>query len=170
MAREMKDSRNMRIGIIPSHWNVARIKHVAQLYTGNSIKDEEKEQYEDPVDAIPYISSKDIDATFRKADYENGMYVKRNDNSFKVATAGSILMCIEGGSAGRKKTRLTQDVTFVNKLCCFQPGNVDGSFLFYWICSPNFEDEFREKISGLIGGVSVSNLQNFCRSIGLYGC
>lgn len=161
MAREMKDSGNARVGSIPIHWKIGRLKHVAQLYTGNSIKDDEKELYGDPIDAIPYISSKDIDATFLTANYSNGMYVKKNDLTFKIAPAGSLLMCIEGGSAGRKKTRLSQSVAFVNKLCCFNPAKINGDFLYYWICSPNFEDEFKENISGLIGGVSVSSLQNF---------
>lgn len=161
MAREMKDSGNTRVGSIPIHWKIGRLKHVAQLYTGNSIKDDEKELYGDPIDAIPYISSKDIDATFLTANYSNGMYVKKNDLTFKIAPAGSLLMCIEGGSAGRKKTRLSQSVAFVNKLCCFNPAKINGDFLYYWICSPNFEDEFKENISGLIGGVSVSSLQNF---------
>ncbi len=165
MAREMKNSGTSRIGIIPMNWEMRRLKHIAQLYTGNSIRDEEKELYEDPTDAVPYIASKDIDATFQTADYENGMYVKSADTAFKFAEAGSTLMCIEGGSAGRKKTRLSQRVAFVNKLCCFSPSGIDGGFLFHWICSPNFEDEFRQHITGLIGGVSVSIIQNFRISV-----
>ena len=69
-------------------------------------------------------------------------------------------MCIEGGSAGRKKARLNQDVSFVNKLCCYAPINIDGSYLFYFLCSSNFEDEFKRNISGLIGGVPVGILKN----------
>ena len=160
MARAMKDSGNRILGCIPATWEVKKLKYVAQLYTGNSIKDDEKERYEDPVDAVPYLSSKDIDVTFLTADYENGMYVKKDDKSFKFAPAGSTLMCIEGGSAGRKKTKLKHQVAFVNKLCCFNPTSVDNSFLFYWLCSPNFEDEFKQNITGLIGGVSISVLQN----------
>lgn len=160
MARAMKDSGNKRLGCIPATWEVKKLKYVAQLYTGNSIKDDEKERYEDPVDAVPYLSSKDIAVTFLTADYENGMYVKKDDASFKFAPAGSTLMCIEGGSAGRKKTKLKHQVAFVNKLCCFNPTSVDNSFLFYWLCSPNFEDEFKQNITGLIGGVSISVLQN----------
>ena len=158
----MKESGTLRIGMIPLNWEMRRFKHIAQLYTGNSIRDEEKELYEDPLDAVPYIASKDIDTIFQTANYENGMYVKTADTAFKFAEAGSTLMCIEGGSAGRKKTHLSQRVAFVNKLCCFSPSGIDGGFLFYWVCSPNFEDEFRQHITGLIGGVSISVIQNFC--------
>ena len=78
------------------------------------------------------------------------MYVKENDPTFKFAPAGSTLMCVEGGSAGRKKTKLVQKVAFVNKLCCFCPTGIDETYLYYWLCSPNFEDEFRQNITGLI--------------------
>lgn len=165
MVRELKNCSNDRIGEIPLFWDVKKLKYVAKLYTGNSIKDEEKELYEDPENSVPYLSSKDIDATYLSANYENGMYVKENDQSFKFAPAGSSLMCIEGGSAGRKKTQLTKKVAFVNKLCCFEPTDIDSDFLYYWICSPNFEDEFKQNITGLIGGVSVSVLQNFSVAI-----
>ena len=89
------------------------------------------------------------------------MYVKHSDNSFVQAPAGSTLMCIEGGSAGKKKTFLNQEVCFVNKLCCFSPIKIDNKFLFYCLNSPNYEEEFRFNISGMIGGVSVGKLNQF---------
>jgi len=114
--RTMKDSGIEWIGAIPSEWNVCKVKNVANLYTGNSIKDELKSNYEDPINAHPYISSKDIDADLQTIDYNNGMYVKDTDDSFEIAKEGDTLMCIEGGSAGRKKAILNQKVSFVNKL------------------------------------------------------
>ena len=149
------------IGEIPEDWEISKTKYLTKLYTGNSIKDEEKNLYEDKADAVPYISSKDINATFSTTNYENGMYVKHSDNSFVRAPAGSTLMCIEGGSAGKKKTFLNQEVCFVNKLCCFSPIKIDNKFLFYCLNSPNYEEEFRFNISGMIGGVSVGKLNQF---------
>ena len=157
----MKNSGVEWIGEIPEDWEVSKTKYLAKLYTGNSIKDEEKNLYEDKADAVPYISSKDINATFSTTNYENGMYVKHFDNSFVRAPAGSTLMCIEGGSAGKKKTFLNQEVCFVNKLCCFSPIKIDSKFLFYCLNSPNYEEEFRFNISGMIGGVSVGKLNQF---------
>ncbi len=159
--RAMKDSGVEWIGEIPEAWEVRRLKYCASMYTGNSIKDEEKNLYEDPEDAYPYISSKDIDLETNSADYANGMYVKHTDKRFKIAPNGSTLMCIEGGSAGRKKVLLNEDVAFVNKLCCFVPISIFGKFLYYYLNSPDFEDVFRQHISGMIGGVSVSNLERF---------
>ena len=157
----MKNSGVEWIGEIPEEWEISKTKYLTKLYTGNSIKDEEKDLYEDKADAIPYISSKDINATFSTTNYENGMYVKHSDNSFVRAPAGSTLMCIEGGSAGKKKTFLNQEVCFVNKLCCFSPIKIDNKFLFYCLNSPNYEEEFRFNISGMIGGVSVGKLNQF---------
>ena len=157
----MKNSGVEWIGEIPDDWEISKTKYLTKLYTGNSIKDEEKNLYEDKADAVPYISSKDINATFSTTNYENGMYVKHSDNSFVRAPAGSTLMCIEGGSAGKKKTFLNQEVCFVNKLCCFSPIKIDNKFLFYCLNSPNYEEEFRFNISGMIGGVSVGKLNQF---------
>ena len=157
----MKNSGVEWIGEIPDEWEISKTKYLTKLYTGNSIKDEEKNLYEDKADAVPYISSKDINVTFSTTNYENGMYVKHSDNSFVRAPAGSTLMCIEGGSAGKKKTFLNQEVCFVNKLCCFSPIKIDNKFLFYCLNSPNYEEEFRFNISGMIGGVSVGKLNQF---------
>lgn len=146
---------------LPVGWSVKKFKYVASLYTGNSIKDSEKDNYTDKRNARPYIATKHIEADNNKIDYENGLYVKHDDTSFRVAKRGSTLMCIEGGSAGKKKSFLTQDVSFVNKLCCFEPNfRIDSKYLFYYLMSPNYEEDFRTRITGLIGGVSVSELLN----------
>ena len=109
-----KDSTIAWIGNIPSGWDVCRIKDSASLYTGNSIKDEEKDFYSDSEDARPYIATKDIDATYLSANYENGLYIKHEDSNFRVAPCRSSLMCIEGGSAGRKIAITNQQICFGN--------------------------------------------------------
>lgn len=161
--REMKDSGVGWIGEIPQDWTVCRFKDVVSLYTGNSIKDEEKGMYQDKSEAHAYIATKDIDAVFNTVDYDNGLYIKDDDLSFRIAPAKSCLMCIEGGSAGRKKAQINQAVSFVNKLCCFSGDErVDAGYLYYFLNAPNYETEFNTHLSGLIGGVSVSVLKNIC--------
>lgn len=146
---------------LPIGWSIQKFKYVASLYTGNSIKDSEKDNYTDAKNARPYIATKHIEVDNNKIDYENGLYVKYNDTSFRIAKRGSTLMCIEGGSAGKKKGFLTQDVSFVNKLCCFKPSfKINSKYLFYYLMSPNYEEDFKTRITGLIGGVSVSELMN----------
>ena len=159
--REMKDSGVEWIGEIPIEWDIIKCKYVSNLYTGNSIKDENKSFYEDSTNAVPYIATKDIDVIFNTINYENGLYIKNNDDSFVRANKNDILMCIEGGSAGRKKARVDKTVCFINKLCCFHPLKIDSLFLYYLLNSPHYEKEFRFNISGLIGGVSKSKLMNF---------
>ncbi len=162
MAREMKDSGVEWIGQIPKHWEVGKIKNICNLYVGNSIKDNEKQNYQDSVNAIPYISTKDINVNNAVINYENGMYTKIGDPNFKIAKKSSILLCIEGGSAGKKISYLLQDVSFVNKLCCFEgKENIRKKYLYYFIKSESFKNEFKLNISGLIGGVSQNLLKNF---------
>ena len=161
MTREMKNSGVEWIGNIPSEWKIRKIKNVCSIYTGNSIKDTEKNNFTDSTNAIPYIATKEIDVSSSKINYDNGMYIKRDDENFKVAPKNSTLMCIEGGSAGKKIAYLNQDVCFVNKLCCFSTKSLDDKFLYYYLKSPSFNSEFELHISGLIGGVSQGELREF---------
>ena len=102
------------IGEIPKNWSYCRFKDVVNLYTGNSIKDEDKDNYSDNIGARPYISSKDINVLFNDINYDTGLFIKNDDLNFRIAPKFSILMCVEGGSAGRKKAITFQDVSFVN--------------------------------------------------------
>ncbi|MDD5793025.1 MAG: restriction endonuclease subunit S, partial [Erysipelotrichaceae bacterium] len=102
---------------IPSDWVLSKLKYQCKMYNGDSISDSDKEKYTIKTE-IPYIATKDVNLRLCTANYENGLYVPV-DSKFKIAPAGSILVCIEGGSAGKKKALLEKDVAFVNKLCAF---------------------------------------------------
>ena len=158
----LKDSGIAWIGKIPQHWEIWRLKFLARTYTGNSIKDEEKDFYTNTENAIPYIATKDICRETRQIDYENGLYIPIDNDSFKRAKAESILLCIEGGNAGRKIGFLNQEVCFVNKLCCIEVfKNHNAKWLFFALQSKPFSTEFELKLSGLISGVSVEKLKCF---------
>lgn len=165
MSREMKDSGVEWIGEIPKDWEISKIKRIARIYTGNSIKDNEKENYTNYENSIPYIPTKAIDVNNSVIDYNNGLYIPLDDINFKIAKKGSILVCIEGGSAGKKIAYLNQDVCFVNKLCCFESINFNNKYLYYYIKSPAFSNEFSLHISGLIGGVSQGEIKEFSIAI-----
>jgi type I restriction enzyme S subunit len=149
------------IGEIPDNWRVSKFKYVSKLYTGNSLNDEQKILYEsDDENHIPYVSSKDIDLNTRSVNYNNGLRIPRENNHLKVSSKDSFLLCVEGGSSGRKMVYLDRDVCFVNKLCSFK--SVENTrFQFYFIQSSNFQDKFKFSLSGLIGGVSISTLRDF---------
>lgn len=156
------------IGDIPEHWVVKRTKYVATLYSGDSLNDEQKNVYSDfseSDETIPYIASKDIDKDSCSVDYMNGTRIpkkeiKTNGRPFSKAPAGSSLLCIEGGSAGKKRCILDREVNFVNKLCCFVP-KINGKFLFYYICSNSYWENFKQNLQGMIGGVTVTKLGTF---------
>lgn len=158
---EYKDSFVEWLGDVPSSWTVQPLKYSTQIYTGNSLNDAEKELYEstDP-DCLPYISSKDIDFATHEVQYENGLRIPKEQNNLKIAYKGSFLLCIEGGSAGKKVALLSYDVCFVNKLCCFTSKS-NNKFNYYFTQTQNFKDKFELSMTGLIGGVSTSLLKKF---------
>lgn len=149
------------IGLIPDGWDVVKTKYIANLYTGNSLNDAQKEEYSSPCSPfmLPYIATKDICSESDIINYDNGIYIPQSNTGFKIAPANSFLLCIEGGSAGRKMAFLDKDVCFVNKLCCFK-SSLNSKYHYYFIQSAEFNYVFQQNIQGLIGGVSVSVLSN----------
>ena len=119
-----KDSGIQWIGRIPSSWKITKTKYIAKLYTGNSLDNAQKEKYtthplEMDVSDIPYIATKDITSDCDCVSYYNGVAIPNNEQGFKKAPEGSFLLCIEGGSAGKKHAFLEREVCFVNKLLIF---------------------------------------------------
>lgn len=147
---------------IPESWGLAKIKNFADVFNGDSLNDKQKEKYEsDEVHHYPYISSKDIDVNSAKINYQNGLRIPKEDK-YKVCPPHSTLMCIEGGSAGRKIAYTNQHVCFVNKLACFVARRgIHSSFLYYYLTSKVFKDQFFNSMTGLIGGVAISSIKNF---------
>ncbi len=152
---------------IPSHWSLQKIKFIANIYTGDSLNDDYKTLFEsDDKDHLAYISSKDINVDTSEIQYENGMRIPSDYGKFKIAPKNSAVLCIEGGSAGRKLAFTNQDVYFVNKLACFNAVNpITAKFIYYSLKSDIFQTQFYNSITGMIGGVSISNLKNFYLSI-----
>ncbi len=145
---------------MPINWRWTRLSTIADLYTGNSINEEYKQKHFTGVTGKNYIATKDVnfDATIC---YDNGVAIPDSYISdFRIAPSGSVLMCIEGGSAGRKIAILTQSVCFGNKLCCFIPYVNISMYLFYYLQSPNFFNSFQQNKAGIIGGASVNTLKN----------
>jgi type I restriction enzyme S subunit len=144
---------------IPESWQWFRLSTLANLYTGNSINESDKKKYYTDVEGLEYIATKDLSFEGRFC-YKNGVAIPESHLSeFRIAPKGAVLMCIEGGSAGRKVGHLEQDVCFGNKLCCFAPYADISEYILYYLQSPIFYDIFTSSKSGIIGGVSVNNLK-----------
>ena len=148
---------------IPYDWKIKKVKFINDTYNGNSLNENNKKKFEsEHLDELPYISSKDIDVDYSTIEYENGLRIPKGLSPYRVAPISSSLICIEGGSAGRKIAYTEQDVCFVNKLACFKPKyDLFPKFGFYLLKSQPFQFQFQLSMSGLIGGVPISRLNNF---------
>ncbi len=143
---------------LPQGWIWCKLGEISYLYTGNSINAVEKKlKYTNLETGYPYIATKDISFD-SEIDYSNGIQIPY-DTSYKIAYKGSVLLCIEGGSAGRKVGILEQDVCFGNKLCCFFINTIFSEFIYYFLQTPLFYDLFTQKKSGMIGGVGVNSIK-----------
>ena len=144
---------------IPENWGWQTLDTCCDLYTGNSISErEKKEKYEGRKDGFDYIGTKDV-LFNQKIVYDNGIKIPY-ENNFKRAYDKTILLCIEGGSAGRKIAILDKEVCFGNKLCAFNANKIFYKFLFYYLQSNEFKKVFIENRTGIIGGVSIKKLKN----------
>ena len=144
---------------IPKNWTWIRVKSVANLYTGNSISDiDKKKKYAIEI-GYNFVATKDVGFDYLIR-YDNGIHIPF-DTEFKIAPKNKILLCIEGGSAGRKIAITQDDVCFGNKLVCFDTYFPLDKFLFYYIQSPELQKIFKDSLSGMIGGVSINKLKEF---------
>ncbi|MBR6800827.1 MAG: restriction endonuclease subunit S [Eubacteriaceae bacterium] len=144
---------------IPENWVWSTLGNCCDLYTGNSISESvKKAKYTGRTDGLDYIATKDV--TFENTIiYDNGVRIPLCDN-FRIAKAGSVLMCIEGGSAGRKIGIIDRDVCFGNKLCMFDSDIIANKYVFYYLQSSEFKRFFAGNMSGIIGGVSIKKLKD----------
>ena len=153
-----KGDDNSPYGKIPKSWRINSLNSVANIYTGNSINATEKKTYFSGATGINYIATKDVNFD-GSIDYNNGIKIPEDYLSkFKISPANSVLLCLEGGSAGRKIGLLEQEVCFGNKLCSLSFHTGENKFLYYFLQSPQFLSDFQDSKSGIIGGVSVKKL------------
>lgn len=144
-----------------SNWNEDKCIKLMNIYTGNSISETvKKNKYTGLNDGYNYIATKDLEFN-HTFNYDNGIKIPFDETGFKYADKDSILMCIEGGSAGKKIGILDEKVCFGNKLCMFKPitGSINHKFIYYYLQSPLFLKNFNDNMTGIIGGVSINKLK-----------
>lgn len=143
---------------IPDDWFWSNLGNCCEMYTGNSISETvKKTKYAGLKEGYDYIATKDV--TFEHTiEYDNGVRIPVDDD-FRIAYNGSVLMCIEGGSAGRKIGILDRDVCFGNKLCTFNSKEIVNRYIYYYLQSHEFKAFFMDNMSGIIGGVSIKKLK-----------
>jgi len=144
-------------------WKITKLGDVCKIQSGNSIPVKEKEVlYRNVNEGLPYVGTKDVgfDGVI---DYENGVRIPPNHSSkFRLSKKNSILVCGEGGSAGRKIAFSNKDCHFVNKLFSISTGSeMVSKYVYYYTLSNYFQNQFKKAMHGLIGGVSLSKIKGF---------
>lgn len=142
---------------IPANWCWVKAGTVTNIFNGNSINEKIKaEKYYGKKEGLIFIATKDIGFD-NVVNYETNVKITDYQN-FKIAPANTALLCIEGGSSGRKVGFVDQNVCFGNKLCAFASNIINSKFIYYILQSQCFYDQFNNKRHGLIGGVSIKDL------------
>ena len=141
-------------------WEYNSLGIVCKIYNGNSINaDYKKTHYMGLSEGYPFIATKDVSFD-GIINYKNGVRIPF-DEGLKVAKPSSVFICVEGGSAGRKIGLVDREVCFGNKLFCLESkGSVLGSFIYYYLKSGLFQEQFAERLTGLIGGVSAKKFND----------
>ncbi len=141
---------------LPHGWHWIRLGAIGNIFNGNSINASEKESKYDGVEGLPYIATKDVGYGFDSLDYDNGICIPLGEEKFRVAHQGAVLMCAEGGSAGKKCGLTDRDICFGNKLFANELyGQIPSRFILYVYLSPAFRASFTSAMTGIIGGVSI---------------
>lgn len=155
---ELKQTvQNVSPYILPKGWTWSKIGLVGNIFNGNSINPDEKETKYSGVSGIPYIATKDVGYGFDSLDYTNGIYIPSTEKKFRIANEGTVLICSEGGSAGKKCGITNRSICFGNKLFALEPlGGIPPKFILYYYLSPFFRKSFSQVMTGIIGGVSLS--------------
>ena len=160
--RTMENIKKEKKHSLPQGWKIKKLSEIGNVFNGNSINAKiKKEKYLGLDNGLPYIGTKDIgfDSII---DYENGVKIPLTEKElFKIAPKNTPLICVEGGSAGRKIGFTNQDVCFGNKLFALVPNkSVNSRFLFYYYFSSSFQIHFSNEMTGIIGGVSMSKFKS----------
>ena len=146
---------------IPDSWNWIRICNCADVYTGNSISETIKNtKYTGLKEGYNYIGTKDVNFD-NTINYKNGVKIPFNENKFRNAYKNNTLICVEGGSAGRKVAKLSEDVCFGNKLATINSWIVNSEYIYLVFQSSIIQNFFKSNMTGIIGGVSINKLKTF---------
>lgn len=146
---------------LPNGWEWVRLGDIGNIFNGNSVSARLKAEKYTGVEGLPYIATKDVEYGFGSFDYDNGINIPLGETKFKVAQKGAVLVCAEGGSAGKKCGIAEQDICFGNKLFANELySEIESKYILFLYLSPSFFERFSEVMTGIIGGISRANFLN----------
>jgi type I restriction enzyme, S subunit len=148
---------------LPAGWVWVYVSDICDIYTGNSINKIEKEaKYKKDQPGLNYIGTKDVEFDMLGINYNTGVIIPHKEtlSKFKVAPSKSVLVCIEGGSSGKKIGIIDRKICFGNKLLASVTYlEILGKYIYYYYNSPSFASEFKLQSKGLRGGVSTNSFK-----------
>ena len=141
----------------PKSWKWILLGDSGKIFSGDSINEDEKsKKYTNISSGYPYIATKDVGYGSTTLDYQNGVSIPIGTKGFKVAKKNAVLICAEGGSAGKKIGITNQDICFGNKLYANETYSfLLPKFIFYLYQSNYFYERFTNNVTGIIGGISL---------------
>ncbi len=146
---------------LPEKWEWVRLIEIGDFFTGNSInKTIKKIKYTKIDKGYPYIGTKDVHFDGAGINYDSGVKIPFDEEKFKIAKSNTILICIEGGSSGKKYAITNKKICFGNKLLAstsIEP--IDPFYIYNYYQSDCFKEQFNAKKKGLRGGVSVAKFK-----------
>ncbi len=146
---------------IPKYWNKKKLKKISHFKTGNSIKDEIKNKYNKKDNSYLFITTSDIDGEKLIINHQSSIFIPKSEKCFRIAEVGSTLLCIEGGSGGKKVAFTSQLVCYGNKLCSIKLDLGVDKYLYYVLISDVFKIYYTMNISGDRNGISQKNVGEF---------
>jgi len=145
---------------LPHGWEWSRLGVIGNIFNGNSINARVKETKYAGADGLPYIATKDVGYGLDLLDYSNGINIPESEENFKIAHRRAVLICAEGGSAGKKCGITDRDICFGNKLFANELYcEIPPKFILYLYLSPVFRTFFAGAMTGIIGGVSIAKFE-----------
>lgn len=142
---------------IPESWQWIQMGELGFIFNGNSVSSRDKVEKYGNRQGLPFIATKNVGYGFEPLDYDVDAWIPEGEPKFKVALANTPLICSEGGSAGKKCGVADRDVCFGNKLfACEFYGEFVAEYLLAWYQSPSFFSQFSERMTGIIGGISLA--------------
>lgn len=142
---------------LPEGWSWTRLGNIGNIFNGNSINASEKDANYRGVEGTPYIATKDVGYGVERLVYDNGVFIPESQKQFRIAHKGAVLICAEGGSAGKKCGITERDICFGNKLFANELfGSIPSRFILYTYLSSVFKAAFDAEMTGIIGGVSIA--------------
>ena len=141
---------------IPNQWIWIPMKETGNIFIGDSTKQSTKEELATNRTGYPYIMTKDVGCGLDPLIYENGMKVAYDNKIFKVARPYTVVICAEGGSAGRKIGMSDREFCFGNKPIANEMWrSICPRYLLFVYMSSYFLHEFSTRMTGVISGISI---------------